>query len=39
MFVNRWNDKKANMHYVVFTMPEGSPSKLYMLRRATDPYR
>uniref|UniRef100_A0A8C5C6I8 Anaphase-promoting complex subunit 4 n=1 Tax=Gadus morhua TaxID=8049 RepID=A0A8C5C6I8_GADMO len=35
----RWNDKKANMHYVVFTMPEGSPSKLYMLRRATDPYR
>ena len=38
-FVHRWNDKKANMHYVVFTMPEGSPCKLYMLRRATDPYR
>ncbi|CAL8255132.1 unnamed protein product [Merluccius merluccius] len=36
---SQWNDKKANMHYVVFTMPEVSPCKLYMLRRATDPYR
>uniref|UniRef100_A0A672Y6U5 Anaphase-promoting complex subunit 4 n=1 Tax=Sphaeramia orbicularis TaxID=375764 RepID=A0A672Y6U5_9TELE len=33
----RWNDKKAKMHYVVFSMPEISPCKLYLLRRATDP--
>uniref|UniRef100_A0A672YDR2 Anaphase-promoting complex subunit 4 n=1 Tax=Sphaeramia orbicularis TaxID=375764 RepID=A0A672YDR2_9TELE len=35
----RWNDKKAKMHYVVFSMPEISPCKLYLLRRATDPNR
>uniref|UniRef100_A0A671LMJ3 Anaphase-promoting complex subunit 4 n=1 Tax=Sinocyclocheilus anshuiensis TaxID=1608454 RepID=A0A671LMJ3_9TELE len=35
----RWNDKKAGMHYVVFCMPEISPSKIYILRRATDPNR
>uniref|UniRef100_A0A8C1GV18 Anaphase-promoting complex subunit 4 n=2 Tax=Cyprinus carpio TaxID=7962 RepID=A0A8C1GV18_CYPCA len=35
----RWNDKKAAMHYVVFCMPEISPSKIYILRRATDPNR
>uniref|UniRef100_A0A672Y657 Anaphase-promoting complex subunit 4 n=1 Tax=Sphaeramia orbicularis TaxID=375764 RepID=A0A672Y657_9TELE len=34
-----WNDKKAKMHYVVFSMPEISPCKLYLLRRATDPNR
>ncbi|XP_029906253.1 anaphase-promoting complex subunit 4 isoform X2 [Myripristis murdjan] len=34
-----WNDKKTNMHYVVFCMPEVSPSKLYLLRKGTDPYR
>lgn len=34
-----WNDKKAKVHYVVFSMPEISPSKLYLLRRATDPQR
>ncbi|XP_071395155.1 anaphase-promoting complex subunit 4 [Centroberyx affinis] len=34
-----WNDKKANMHYVVFCMPEISPCKLYLLRKGTDPYR
>ncbi|KTG43891.1 hypothetical protein cypCar_00023751 [Cyprinus carpio] len=34
-----WNDKKAAMHYVVFCMPEISPSKIYILRRATDPNR
>lgn len=34
-----WNDNKANMHYVVFCMPEISPSKIYLLRRATDPCR
>ncbi|XP_056134008.1 anaphase-promoting complex subunit 4 isoform X2 [Lampris incognitus] len=34
-----WNDKKANMHYVVFCMPEISPCKLYLLRRNTDPQR
>lgn len=34
-----WNDKKASMHTVVFCMPEVSPSKLYLLRKATDPYR
>uniref|UniRef100_A0A672MLC4 Anaphase-promoting complex subunit 4 n=1 Tax=Sinocyclocheilus grahami TaxID=75366 RepID=A0A672MLC4_SINGR len=28
---------KAGMHYVVFCMPEISPSKIYILRRATDP--
>uniref|UniRef100_A0A9J8AG86 Anaphase-promoting complex subunit 4 n=2 Tax=Cyprinus carpio TaxID=7962 RepID=A0A9J8AG86_CYPCA len=33
----RWNDKKAGMHYVVFCMPDISPSKIYILRRATDP--
>uniref|UniRef100_A0A671NQG3 Anaphase-promoting complex subunit 4 n=1 Tax=Sinocyclocheilus anshuiensis TaxID=1608454 RepID=A0A671NQG3_9TELE len=35
----RWNDKKAGMHHVVFCMPEISPSKIYILRRATDPSR
>ncbi|KAM3876439.1 anaphase-promoting complex subunit 4 [Diretmus argenteus] len=34
-----WNNKKANMHYVVFCMPEISPCKLYLLRKGTDPYR
>lgn len=34
-----WNDKKAAMHYVVFCMPEISPSKIYILRRSTDPNR
>ncbi|XP_058613019.1 anaphase-promoting complex subunit 4 isoform X3 [Onychostoma macrolepis] len=34
-----WNDKKACMHYVVFCMPEISPSKICILRRATDPNR
>ncbi|XP_030628462.1 anaphase-promoting complex subunit 4 [Chanos chanos] len=34
-----WNDKKARMHYVVFCMPEISPSKIYILRRGTDPSR
>lgn len=34
-----WNDKKAAMHYVVFCMPEISPSKIYILRRPTDPNR
>uniref|UniRef100_A0A8D0AR71 Anaphase-promoting complex subunit 4 n=1 Tax=Sander lucioperca TaxID=283035 RepID=A0A8D0AR71_SANLU len=33
----RWNDKKAKMHNVVFCMPEISPYKLYLLRKATDP--
>ncbi|XP_058494472.1 anaphase-promoting complex subunit 4 [Solea solea] len=34
-----WNDKKAKMHYVVFSMPHISPCKLYLLRRGTDPTR
>ncbi|KAI1888724.1 hypothetical protein AGOR_G00171680 [Albula goreensis] len=34
-----WNDKKASMHYAVFTMPEASPCQLYLLRRNTDPNR
>ncbi|XP_072294728.1 anaphase-promoting complex subunit 4 isoform X2 [Eucyclogobius newberryi] len=34
-----WNDKKAKVHNVVFSMPEISPSKLYLLRKATDPHR
>ncbi|XP_076135374.1 anaphase-promoting complex subunit 4 [Alosa pseudoharengus] len=34
-----WNDNKASMHYVVFCMSEISPSKIYLLRRATDPCR
>ncbi|XP_066576052.1 anaphase-promoting complex subunit 4 [Amia ocellicauda] len=34
-----WNDKKSGMHYIVFTMPEISPCKLYIMRRATDPSR
>uniref|UniRef100_A0A671WNK5 Anaphase-promoting complex subunit 4 n=1 Tax=Sparus aurata TaxID=8175 RepID=A0A671WNK5_SPAAU len=34
-----WNDKKAKMHYVLFCMPEVSPSKLYLLRKGTDPNR
>ncbi|KAL7397251.1 hypothetical protein ABVT39_019237 [Epinephelus coioides] len=34
-----WNDKKAKMHHVVFCMPEISPSKLYLLRKGTDPNR
>lgn len=33
---HRWNDKKAKMHYVLFCMPEISPSKLYLLRKGTD---
>uniref|UniRef100_A0A7N6F8C9 Anaphase-promoting complex subunit 4 n=1 Tax=Anabas testudineus TaxID=64144 RepID=A0A7N6F8C9_ANATE len=36
---NRWNDKKGKKHYVVFCMPEISPSKLYLLRKGTDPNR
>lgn len=35
----RWNDKKAQMHYVLFCMPEISPCKLYLLRKGTDPNR
>ncbi|TRY84207.1 hypothetical protein DNTS_025745, partial [Danionella cerebrum] len=35
----RWNDKKAAMHYVVFCMPGVSPSKIYILRQSTDPDR
>lgn len=35
----RWNDKKAKMHYVLFCMPEISPSKLYLLRKGTDANR
>lgn len=35
----RWNDKKAKMHYVLFCMPEVSPSKLYLLRKGTDQNR
>uniref|UniRef100_H2L3R2 Anaphase-promoting complex subunit 4 n=1 Tax=Oryzias latipes TaxID=8090 RepID=H2L3R2_ORYLA len=31
----RWNDKKAKMHNVVFCMPEVSPSKFYLLRKET----
>ncbi|XP_010870461.1 anaphase-promoting complex subunit 4 [Esox lucius] len=34
-----YNDKKANLHYVVFCMPEVSPCKLYLLRRSTEPNR
>lgn len=34
-----WNDKTASMHYVIFCMHEMSPSKIYILRRATDPSR
>ncbi|KAK7919315.1 hypothetical protein WMY93_010599 [Mugilogobius chulae] len=34
-----WNDKKAKVHNVVFSMPDISPSKLYLLRKATDPKR
>ncbi|XP_014831333.1 PREDICTED: anaphase-promoting complex subunit 4 [Poecilia mexicana] len=34
-----WNDKKGKMHCVVFCMPEISPSKLYLLRKGTDPNR
>ncbi|KAG9282781.1 anaphase-promoting complex subunit 4 [Astyanax mexicanus] len=34
-----WNDKNAAMHYIVFCMQEISPSKIYILRRATDPNR
>uniref|UniRef100_M4ABG4 Anaphase-promoting complex subunit 4 n=1 Tax=Xiphophorus maculatus TaxID=8083 RepID=M4ABG4_XIPMA len=33
----RWNDKKGKMHCVVFCMPEISPSRLYVLRKGTDP--
>ncbi|XP_060885316.1 anaphase-promoting complex subunit 4 [Labrus mixtus] len=32
-----WNDKKAKMHYVLFCMPEISSSKLFLLRKPTDP--
>ncbi|CAJ1059952.1 anaphase-promoting complex subunit 4 [Xyrichtys novacula] len=38
-FPSLWNDKKAKMHYVLFCMPEISPSKLYLLRKPTDPNR
>uniref|UniRef100_A0A8B9KTR2 Anaphase-promoting complex subunit 4 n=1 Tax=Astyanax mexicanus TaxID=7994 RepID=A0A8B9KTR2_ASTMX len=38
-FSCRWNDKNAAMHYIVFCMQEISPSKIYILRRATDPNR
>ncbi|XP_033848043.1 anaphase-promoting complex subunit 4 [Periophthalmus magnuspinnatus] len=34
-----WNDKKAKVHNVVFSMPKMSPSKLYLLQKATDPHR
>ncbi|XP_064791659.1 anaphase-promoting complex subunit 4 isoform X1 [Oncorhynchus masou masou] len=34
-----YNDKKTNMHYGVFCMPEISPCKLYLLRKFTDPFR
>ncbi|XP_068599512.1 anaphase-promoting complex subunit 4 [Brachionichthys hirsutus] len=34
-----WNDKKAKMHYVLFCMPEVSPCRLFLLRKATDPNR
>nr|XP_057929153.1 anaphase-promoting complex subunit 4 isoform X2 [Doryrhamphus excisus] len=34
-----WNDKKANLHYVVFCMPKLSPHKLYILRKGSDPNR
>ncbi|XP_076873662.1 anaphase-promoting complex subunit 4 [Brachyhypopomus gauderio] len=34
-----WNDKNTCMQYTVFCMPEISPSKIYILRRATDPQR
>uniref|UniRef100_A0A8C6TY00 Anaphase-promoting complex subunit 4 n=1 Tax=Neogobius melanostomus TaxID=47308 RepID=A0A8C6TY00_9GOBI len=34
-----WNDKKAKVHNVVFSMPEISPSKLYLLRKVTDARR
>uniref|UniRef100_A0A673X923 Anaphase-promoting complex subunit 4 n=1 Tax=Salmo trutta TaxID=8032 RepID=A0A673X923_SALTR len=33
-----YNDKKTNMHYGVFCMPEISPCKLYLLRKFTDPF-
>ncbi|XP_028818286.1 anaphase-promoting complex subunit 4 isoform X2 [Denticeps clupeoides] len=33
-----WNDKKAGMHYAVFCM-QSSPSKIYLLRRTTDPHK
>lgn len=36
---SQWNDKKAKMHYILFCMPEFSPTKLYFLRKATDPNR
>ncbi|MBN3290313.1 APC4 protein, partial [Polypterus senegalus] len=31
-----WNEKKSGMHYVVFTMPEISSSKIYIMKRSTD---
>uniref|UniRef100_A0A672I367 Anaphase-promoting complex subunit 4 n=1 Tax=Salarias fasciatus TaxID=181472 RepID=A0A672I367_SALFA len=34
-----WNDKKAQMHYAVFCMPEICPCKLFIMRRGTDPSR
>ncbi|XP_067085738.1 anaphase-promoting complex subunit 4 [Osmerus mordax] len=34
-----WNDRKSNMHTVVFCMPEVSPCKLFLLRKPTDPHR
>uniref|UniRef100_A0A3Q3B170 Anaphase-promoting complex subunit 4 n=1 Tax=Kryptolebias marmoratus TaxID=37003 RepID=A0A3Q3B170_KRYMA len=35
----KWNDKKAKMHCVVFCMPEISLCKLYLLKKGTDPNR
>ncbi|NXN17674.1 APC4 protein, partial [Indicator maculatus] len=34
-----WNDKTANIHYVLFTILENSVSKIYILRRPTDTSR
>uniref|UniRef100_A0A8C8FMB5 Anaphase-promoting complex subunit 4 n=1 Tax=Oncorhynchus tshawytscha TaxID=74940 RepID=A0A8C8FMB5_ONCTS len=39
LLMTRYNDKKTNMHYGVFCMPEISPCKLYLLRKFTDPFR
>ncbi|KAL1022571.1 hypothetical protein UPYG_G00029420 [Umbra pygmaea] len=34
-----YNDKKNNLHCVVFCMSEVSPCKLYLLRKSTEPHR
>uniref|UniRef100_A0AAQ5XSP4 Anaphase-promoting complex subunit 4 n=1 Tax=Amphiprion ocellaris TaxID=80972 RepID=A0AAQ5XSP4_AMPOC len=41
LFCSRFSflNLKAKLHYVVFCMPEISPSKLYILRKGTDPNR